>query len=80
MITGHHPLFTDGDTHSQVLSHYHKWLLKNVKTTKLPLHISPQSSTLYIYTQKQTQKERRTKLPLTEASTYMYAYIDVNKN
>lgn len=56
MLTGYHPLFTDGNARSQVLSHRYKWLLKNFKAAQLPLHISSQGSTLSFH--KQTQKER----------------------
>lgn len=56
MITGDHPLLTDGHTCSQVFPHWYKWLLKNLKIAQLPLHISPQRSTLYINTQTQQEK------------------------
>lgn len=53
MFTGYHPLFTNGDTRSQVLSHRYKRLLKDFKITQLPLNISSKGSTLCTNKHKQ---------------------------
>lgn len=46
MLTGNYPLLADGNGCSHVLPYGYKWLLKNVKTAQLPLHISSQRSAL----------------------------------
>ena len=45
MLTGYHPLLTNGDPRSQVLPHRYERLLKNFKTAQLSLHVPSQGST-----------------------------------
>ena len=45
MFTSRHPLFTDDNTHPQVLLHGHVWLLEEFHTAQLPLDISAEGPT-----------------------------------
>lgn len=75
MFTGYHPLFTDSNTRSQVLSHRYKCFVKYFKTAQLPLHISSQGSTLSMYTQIESELPTQMQIQKNYTCTHSHSTI-----